>query len=149
MSEGKIKKVSLVCSKGSLEGIEASIFFTFFGLYGILKNYNDKIKIATVGNPAMRVPDAKGMALPTWMGAIPGMSAFATKMMMKEMEALDIPPIPEFIEMIHDAGGKLYACKATVDMFHLTMEDFCPQVEKVLTVGDFYELSAGAEIIFT
>ena len=122
MSEEKIKKVSIVCSKGSLEGvypalimangarmegIEASIFFTFFGLYAILKEYQDKIKIATVGNPAMRVPDAKGMALPTLMGAIPGMSAFATKMMMKEMDALDIPPIGEFIEMIHDAGGKI------------------------------------------
>ena len=78
MSEenGKIKKVSIVCSKGSLDGIypalimangarmagiEASIFFTFFGLYAILKGFNEKIKIATVGNPAMRVPHAKGM----------------------------------------------------------------------------------------
>ncbi len=166
MSEGndRIKKVSIVCSKGSLEGIypalimangarmegiEASVFFTFFGLYGILKNYNDKIKIATVGNPAMRVPDAKGFPLPTWMGSIPGMSAFATNMMNKEMEKLDIPPVPEFLEMIHDAGGKLYACKATVDMFHLTEDDFCDEVEAVLTVGQFYELSAGAQIIFT
>ena len=87
---GKIKKVSIVCSKGSLEGvypalimangarmegIEASVFFTFFGLYAILKKFNTKIKIATVGNPAMRVPDAKGFPLPTWMGSIPGMSA--------------------------------------------------------------------------
>ncbi len=131
------------------KGIEASIFFTFFGLYAILKKFQDEIKIATVGNPAMRVPDAKGMLLPTWMGAMPGMSSFATKMMNKEMEALDIPPVGEFIEMISDAGGKLYACKATVDMFHLTEDDFCPQVEKVLTVGEFYELSAGAQIIFT
>lgn len=164
MSEEKIKKVSIVCSKGSLEGvypalimangarmegIEASIFFTFFGLYAVLKNFQDNIKIATVGNPAMRVPDAKGMLLPTWMGAIPGMSSFATKMMKKEMDQLDIPPVGEFIEMIHDAGGHLYACKATVDMFHLTEDDFCPEVEKVLTVGEFYELSAGAQIIFT
>jgi len=164
MSEEKITKVSIVCSKGSLdgiypalimangarmEGIEASIFFTFFGLYGVLKKYQDSIKIATVGNPAMRVPSAKGVPLPTLMGALPGMSAFATRMMKKEMDALDIPPVGEFIEMIHDAGGKLYACKATVDMFHLTMDDFCPQVEKVLTVGEFYELSAGAQIIFT
>lgn len=164
MSEEKIKKVSIVCSKGSLEGvypalimangarmegIEASIFFTFFGLYAVLKEFQDNIKIATVGNPAMRVPDAKGFLLPTWMGSIPGMSSFATKMMMKEMDQLDIPPIGEFIEMIHDAGGQLYACKATVDMFHLTMDDFCPQVEKVLTVGEFYDLSAGAQIIFT
>lgn len=160
----KINKVSIVVSKGSLdgiypglimgngarmEGIEANLFFTFFGLYGILKKYMGGIKIATVGNPAMRVPDAKGFPLPTLLGALPGMSAFATRMMNKEMEALDIPPIPEFIEMIHDAGGKIYACKATVDMFHLTAEDFCPQVDKVLTVGEFYELSAGGQIIFT
>ena len=32
---------------------------------------------------------------------------------------------------------------------HLTEDDFCPEVEKVLTVGEFYELSAGAQIIFT
>jgi peroxiredoxin family protein len=51
--------------------------------------------------------------------------------------------------MIHDAGGKIYACKATVDMFHLTEADFCPQMERVLTVGEFYELSAGGQIIFT
>lgn len=50
--------------------------------------------------------------------------------------------------MIHDAGGKIYACKAPVNMFHLTMDDFCPQMEKVLTIGEFYELSSGAEIIF-
>jgi peroxiredoxin family protein len=160
----KIKKVSIVVSKGSLdgiypglimgngarmEGIEANLFFTFFGLYAILTKYMGSIKIATVGNPAMRVPDAKGFPLPTLLGALPGMSAFATHMMNKEMEALDIPPIPEFIEMIHDAGGRIYACKATVDMFHLTAADFCPQVGKVLTVGDFYELAAGGQIIFT
>ena len=164
MSDEPIKKVSIVISKGSLEGIypglimangarmegiEASIFFTFFGLYGVLTKYMNSIKIATVGNPAMRVPDAKGFPLPTWMGSIPGMSAFATHMMNKEMEKIDIPPVGEFIEMISDAGGKLYACKATVDMFHLTESDFCPQMDGVLTVGEFYELSAGAQIIFT
>jgi peroxiredoxin family protein len=41
--------------------------------------------------------------------------------------------------MIHDAGGKIYACKATVDMFKLTKQDFCPQVDKILTVREFYE----------
>jgi peroxiredoxin family protein len=151
-----IKKVSIVCSKGSLEGIypslimangarmegmEASIFFTFFGLDAITKKKMKSIKVATVGNPAMGIP--------TLIGAIPGMSAMATMMMSKKMAALDIPPIPEFIEMIHDAGGKLYACKASVDMFGLKKGDFCDQVESILTVGEFYKLSAGAQIIFT
>lgn len=163
-NEEKIKKVSIIVSRGSLEGIypglimangarmegiEANLFFTFFGLYGVLTKYMNSLKVATVGNPAMRVPDAKGFPLPTWMGALPGMSAFATMMMKKEMDKLDIPPVGEFIEMIHDAGGKLYACKATVDMFHLTEADFCPQMEGVMTVGEFYEMSAGSQIIFT
>jgi peroxiredoxin family protein len=163
-NEDRIKKVSIIVSRGSLEGvypglimangarmegIEANIFFTFFGLYGVLTKYMNSLKVATVGNPAMRVPDAKGFPLPTWMGAIPGMSAFATMMMKKEMDKLDIPPVSEFIEMIHDAGGKLYACKATVEMFHLTPDDFCPQMEGVMTVGEFYEMSAGSQMIFT
>jgi peroxiredoxin family protein len=163
-TNGKIKRVSIIVSRGSLEGIypglimangarmegiEANLFFTFFGLYGILKKYMGNIRIATVGNPAMRVPDAKGFPLPTFLGALPGMSAFATRMMNKEMAKLDIPPVPEFVEMIHDAGGKIYACKATVDMFHLKQDDFCAQLDRVLTVGEFYELSAGSHIIFT
>jgi peroxiredoxin family protein len=70
-------------------------------------------------------------------------------MMKKEMEKIDIPPVSEFMEMIHHAGGKIYACKATVDVFKLTPQEFCPQLDRVLTVGEFYELSARAQIIFT
>lgn len=151
-----LKKVSIVVSKGSLEGIypglimangarmegiEANLFFTFFGMDAITKKKMNKIKVATVGNPAMNIP--------TLVGALPGMSAMATNMMKKQMEELDIPPIPEFIEMFHAAGGKIYACKATVDMFKLTKADFCDEVDKILTVGEFYHLSEGGEIIFT
>jgi peroxiredoxin family protein len=77
------------------------------------------------------------------------MSAMATHMMKKEMEKLDIPPTGEFIELLADSGANLYACKASVDMFHLTPDDFLPQVKGILTVGEFYELAAGAQIIFT
>lgn len=155
-NNGEIKKVSIIVSKGSLEGIypalimangarmegiEAQLFFTFFGLDAVIDKRMDKVKVATVGNP--------GMHIPTVIGAIPGMSAFATAQMKKEMEALDIPPIREFLEMIHDSGAEIYACKATVDMFHLTDDDFCEQVDDVISVGQFYEKSAGAEIIFT
>jgi peroxiredoxin family protein len=65
------------------------------------------------------------------------------------MEELDFPPIPEFLELIHDSGGGLYACKASVDMFELTRDDFIDQVEDVITVGEFYEKAAGGQIIFT
>jgi len=82
-----------------------------------------------------------------WM--LPGMSAFATSKMKQEIEKLDIPPVGEFLEMIHDAGGRILACKATVEMFHLTKSDFCDQVDDIVSVGQMYEASAGAQIIFT
>lgn len=151
-----LEKVSIVVSKGSLEGIypglimangarmegiEADLFFTFFGLDAIRTDRQHRIRVATVGNPGMR--------LPTLVGAVPGMSWLATKMMARQMEKLDIPPIGEFIELIHDSGGGIFACQATVELFGLTREDFVPEVDGILTVGEFYERSAGAQIIFT
>ena len=124
-----------------MEGIEANLFFTFFGLDAIESKKMEHLKVATVGNPAMHIPSMIGM--------IPGMSAFATKKMKSEMEKLDIPPVGEFLEMIHDAGAEIYACKAAMDMFHLKKDDFCDCVDEVLTIGEFYERSAGSQIIFT
>ena len=89
------------------------------------------------------------MHLPTWIGAIPGFSALATRMMTRQMEKIDIPPIPEFIELVADSGVHLYACKATVDMFGLTMDDFVSEVDEIISVGKFYEKAAGGQIIFT
>ena len=51
--------------------------------------------------------------------------------------------------MIADSGAGLYACKASVDMFDLTKEDFIDQVDSIITVGEFYELAGGGQIIFT
>ena len=151
-----IQKVSIVVSHGSLEGIypalimangarmegiEANLFFTFFGMDAITKKKQGKIRVATVGNPAM--------GMPTLLGALPGMSALATKLMTKKMEALDIPPIAEFIQLCADSGVRLFACKASVDMFGLEKADFVEAVEDIITVGDFYGLAAGGQIIFT
>ena len=151
-----IEKVSIIISKGSLEGvypglimangaraegIEANLFFTFFGLDAIHKRRIGHIKVATVGNP--------GMHIPSLVGVLPGMSAVATKMMEKKMDGLDIPTIPEFVEMIGDTGAGIYACKASVDMFGFTADDFVEQVKDIITVGEFYDMAAGGQIIFT
>ncbi len=156
MGHEPIEKVSIIISKGSLdgiypglimangaraEGIEANLFFTFFGLDAVHKERVEHIKVATVGNP--------GMHMATIVGLLPGMSAIATHMMEKKMTALDIPPISEFIEMIGDTGAGMYACKASVDMFDLSEEDFVPQISEIITVGEFYEIAAGGQIIFT
>ena len=151
-----IQKVSIIVSKGSLEGIypglimangaraegiEANLFFTFFGLDAINAKRLSHIKVAAVGNP--------GMHMASLIGVLPGMSAIATQMMEKKMEQNDIPGIPEFMEMIADTGCGIYACKASVDLFGFSMEDLIPQVKDIITVGEFYEMAAGGEIIFT
>lgn len=151
-----IEKVSIIVSKGSLEGvypafimangarmegIEANVFFTFFGMDAINRKRYEHLKVATVGNPGLHVP--------TMLGGLPGMSAMVTHQMAKKIEALDIPPIPEFITLLVDSGAKLYACKATVDMFELTREDFVEELEGIITVGEFYALAGGGQIIFT
>jgi peroxiredoxin family protein len=77
------------------------------------------------------------------------MSAIATHMMEKKMTALDIPDIPEFIELIGDTGAGLYACKASVDLFGMSETDFIEDLTGIITVGEFYDMAAGGEIIFT
>lgn len=151
-----IEKVSIIVSKGSLEGIypalimangarmegiEANVFFTFFGMDAINTKHYDHLKVATVGNP--------GLHIPTMLGGLPGMSAFVTQQMEKKIASLDIPPVPEFITLLADSGAKLYACKASVDMFDLKREDFISDLEGIITIGDFYGLAAGGQIIFT
>jgi peroxiredoxin family protein len=151
-----IEKVSIIVSKGSLEGIypalimangaraegiEANLFFTFFGLDAIARKRHEHIKVATVGNP--------GLHLATLVGGLPGVPGLMTHYLERKMEKLDIPSIPEFIEMIADTGAGLYGCKASCDLFDLTKDDLIPQVQDIITVGDFYTLAAGGQIIFT
>jgi peroxiredoxin family protein len=151
-----ITKVSIIISKGSLEGvypglimangaraegIEANLFFTFFGLDAIHAKRHEHVKLATVGNP--------GLHLATWLGGFPGVSSVMTHYLQNKMDDLDIPSIPEFVEMIAETGAGLYACKASVDLFRLEKNDFIPEVMDIITVGEFYAMAAGGEIIFT
>lgn len=152
MSEynGEIKKMMIILSKATLEnvyaafvlangarmeGIEAEMFFTFFGLEAIHKEKLEHLHIATVGNPAMHMP--------TLLGGLPGMEALATHMMKKEMERIDMPDVHEFLEILTASGVKLWACKLAMDMFHYKKEDLYEGVDDVITVGDFYKQGSG------
>lgn len=162
--DNALKKVSIICAKGNLEdvyasmvlangalmeGMEAKLFFTFFGLDAITKKRMDKLHTATVGNPAMRMPG--GLSFPTLLGILPGVEAGVSSMMRSQMEEIDIPPVGEFLEMFTAGGGEVFACKLAMDMFKMTKEDLWEDVSGVLTVGEFYERSGGenSQIIFT
>ena len=162
--DNPLKKVCLICAKGSIEdvyatlvmangavmeGIEAKLFFTFFGLDAITKKQMKSLHTATVGNPAMRMPG--GLPFPTLLGTLPGVEAGVSAMMRNQMDKLDIPPVDEFLEMITAGGGEIYACKLAMDMFKLEKDDLWEGVSDVLTVGDFYAMCGGTntQIIFT
>ncbi len=152
MSEynGEIRKMMIILSKATLEnvyagfvlangarmeGIEAEIFFTFFGLEAIHKKKLEHLHIATVGNPAMHMP--------TMLGGLPGMEALATSMMKKEMEKIDMPDVHEFLDILVASGVKLWACRLAMDMFHYKKEDMYDDINDVITVGDFYKQGSG------
>ena len=149
------RKVAIICSKGSLDmaypglilanaarmaGLEAKVFFTFWGMDIVNKKKIDHLHLNLVGNPSAPIP--------AMIAGLPGVEALATAQMRKEMERLDIPPIREFIEMLDDAGAQLYGCQMALDMFKLTKDDLVPQVSDVLTAMDFMDMSEGAQIIF-
>ena len=152
----KLKKMMIIVSKASIdgiyaglilangarsEGIECDMFFTFFGLDTITKKRMEHLKIGLGGNPGMHMPEV--------VGIFPGMESVATHMMMKRMAELDIPPVPEFLEIIKAAGGKLFACKLAMEMFNLKREDMWDDIDDVLTVGQFYErYESGSQIVF-
>jgi len=84
------------------------------------------------------------------LGGLPGIESLASNMMKKEMDKLDIPPLSEFLEIYKASGGKIFACKLAMEMFHLKREDLWEGVDEVLTVGDFYGRAqeSGVQIIF-
>jgi peroxiredoxin family protein len=162
--ESRLKKVCIICAKGTIEdvyatlvmangavmeGIEAKVFFTFFGLDAITKKQMMKLHTATIGNPAMRMPG--GLPFPSILGMLPGVEAGVSAMMKGTMNKLDIPPVDEFFEMITAGGGEIFACKLAMDMFKLEKKDLYEGVIDVITIGEFYEKCGGdnTQIIFT
>ncbi len=160
------RKVAFICSKGTLDmaypalvmgwaalgnGIDVTIFFTFWGLDIINKARVDHLELAPVANTSMKM-DMMGvpghLGIPNIVGVLPGMTAFATKLIKDKMTALEVPPVREYLQMMVDGGAKLYACKMSVDMMGLDKKDFVDGVIDIVTAGDFMDMTEGAQIIF-
>jgi peroxiredoxin family protein len=166
MTEEKNRHIAFICSKGNLDmvypalimgwaalgnGVDVTIFFTFWGLDMINKSRIDHLEVPPVANTSMKmnmmgVPGYLG--IPNIMGILPGMTAFATALMRSKIKALGVPPVREYVQMLVDAGAKLYACKMTVDMMDLKKEDFVDGVIDIVSASDFIDMTDGAQIIF-
>ena len=156
MIENKERKVAIICSRGGLDeaypalilanaarmaGIDAFVFFTFYGLDVITESKVDHLHVSMVGNPTS--------PMPAMIAGLPGMSGLAANMMKRQMEDLDLPDAREMLEMLEASGARLYACELAMDMFKRTEKDLIDQVDSVITAADFYDMSEGAQIIFT
>ncbi len=161
------RKIAFICSKGSLDmaypalimgwaalgnGVEVTLFFTFWGLDLVTKKRVDHLEISPVGNTSMKMSmmglPTGNLGIPNWMAILPGMTAFTTWFMKKKIAEVEAPPVREMIEMLADAGAKLYGCKMTADMMGLTEADLLEQVEGIVTASDFIDMTEGAQIVF-
>jgi peroxiredoxin family protein len=149
------RKLVIICSKGTLdmaypglvlgnaavtEGIETHLFFTFWGMDMIRTKTADSLMVTPTGNPAMHMPQI--------LGIIPGMSKLAAKMMRKQINDLEVPPVREMLAQIVAGGGRLHACRMSADMMKLSESDYVEEVEDVISAADFMEISEGGQIIF-
>lgn len=156
MTTEATRKVAIICSKAGLDeaypalilanaarqsGIDVFIFFTFWGLDVVTEKKVDHLHVNLAGNPAS--------GMPTIVGGLPGMEALAAHMMKKQMSELELPSVREMLQILDEAGAELYGCELAMKMFKRTKEDLLPQVKDVITAGDFYDMSEGAQIIFT
>lgn len=150
------RKVAIICSHGGLDevypslilanaarqsGIDAFVFFTFWGLDAITEKKVDHLHVNLAGNASS--------VMPTMVAGLPGMESIAASMMKKNMEELELPSVREMLDILVESGAELYACELAMKMFKRTKDDLVPQVRDVITAGDFYDLSEGAQIIFT
>jgi peroxiredoxin family protein len=150
------RKVAIIASHGGLDeaypalilanaarqsDIDALVFFTFWGLDIVTESKVDHLHVNLAGNPAS--------GMPTVMAGLPGVEGLAGRMMKKQMDELELPGVREMLQILDQSGAELYACELAMKMFKRKKEDLLPEVRGVITAGDFYELSEGAQIIFT
>ncbi len=145
-------RAAIIASKGTLDmaypplllatgargmGIEASIFFTLYGINILRKDAN--LKVAPLANPAMPMP------VPNLIGALPGMTAMASMMMKNMFKKQSVPTIKELLDMCRDSGVKLVACQMTLDVLGMKKEDLIDGIEYG-GLATFIEYGMGATI---
>jgi peroxiredoxin family protein len=106
------KKLLMIVSKGSMDmaypplmlattaaamGMEASLFFTFWGIDIVTRKKVDRLKISPVGNPSLPMPGL--------LGILPGMTAMLTGMMKGKMKKINMPSAYDMIKMAKEGGA--------------------------------------------
>lgn len=148
------RRIALVASKGTLDqaypplilattaaslGWEAGVYFTFYGLDIIHEDRLEKLKVASLANPAGPIQ------LPNLLGALPGATAAATKMMKKWMKDARMPTVPEFIEMSQGLGVRFFACSTTMGVMGVEEGDLIKGCE-IAGAAAFLDFAVDADV---
>ncbi len=115
------------------------IYFTFYGLDILHKERFEKLKVASLANPAGPIQ------LPNLLGALPGATKAATKVMQKWMDASKMPSVPEFIEISRDLGVTFFACATTMGVMGVGDDDLIEGCD-VAGAAAFLDFAAGADV---
>ena len=148
------RRIALVASKGTLDqaypplimattaaslGWEAGVYFTFYGLDIIHENRLQRLKVASLANPAGPIQ------LPNLLGALPGATAAATKIMKKWMSDARMPTVSEFIEMAQGLGVRFFACSTTMGVMGVEEDDLIKGCE-IAGAAAFLDYAAEADV---
>lgn len=148
------RRIALVASKGTLDqaypplilastavslGWEAGIYFTFYGLDILHVDRFEKLKVASLANPAGPIQ------LPNLLGAVPGATAAATRVMRKWMDDARMPTVPEFIDMSQQLGVRFFACATTMGVMGVTEDDLIPGAD-IAGAAAFLDYAADADV---
>jgi peroxiredoxin family protein len=130
----------MIATTGATMGKDVHMFFTFWGMNSISRKTVGSLKVASVGNP--------GLPMPNILGMIPGMTALTTSMMKGKIEKAKMPSIPDMVKMAKDLGVKLHACSTTMDVMGVSKDDLVPEVDDIVGAATMLELGEGGQIIF-
>ena len=130
-AEDDAKKMSIIATKGTLDmaypplilastaaafGYDVTVFHTFWGLDILHEERSKHLKLSSVGNPNMPVPNA--------VAALPGMDRVTTKLMEKRIADNDTATVQELLETSLDMGVEFQACQMTIDLMDYDEDDF-------------------------
>ena len=148
------KRLALVASKGTLDqaypplilattaaslGWEVGIYFTFYGLDILHGERFKKLKVASLANPAGPI------RIPSVLGAVPGATAAATRVMKGWMKKSRMPDLPEFISMAQELDVTFFACATTMGVMGVDESDLIDGCE-IAGAAAFLDFAAAADV---
>ena len=147
------KKMVIIATKGTLDmaypplilastaaafDYDVTVFHTFWGLEILHEEHASNLKLSSVGNPNMPMPNV--------LAALPGMDEMTTRMMRKRIADNDVASIEELVQLSLDSGVELQACQMTIDLLGYDEADFFDGITVGVGAATAFQEMAEADI---